>query len=119
MENARLFFFGGERGGVGTSGFAAKVEDVGAFLEHPEGLGDGAFGGVLGRVVEAAVGEGVGRDIEDAHDQSALAKNESASAKMPVVMGAGSEGHGVILGQLMVVSCQLSWILTAGARLRG
>jgi hypothetical protein len=74
---------------------------------------------VLGRVVEAAVGEGVGRDIEDAHDQSALAKNESASAKMPVVMGAGSEGHGVILGQLMVVSCQLSWILTAGARLRG
>jgi hypothetical protein len=62
---------------------------------------------VLGRVVEAAVGEGVGRDIEDAHDQSALAKNESASAKMPVVMGAGSEGHGVILGQLMVVGCQL------------
>ena len=101
-----MFFFRGEWTGVRTGRFAAEVNDVGAFIEHPEGLGDGSLWGVLGRVVEATVGEGVGRDVEDAHDQSALAECESASAKMPVVTDARSERHGVILGQLMIVSCQ-------------
>ena len=47
-EDAGLFFVGGEGGGVGAGGFAADVEDVGAFVEHVEGLGEGAFRGVLG-----------------------------------------------------------------------
>ena len=33
-EDAGLLFFGGEWGGVGAGGFAADVEDVGAFVEH-------------------------------------------------------------------------------------
>ena len=95
-EDAGLFFVGGEGGGVGAGGFAADVEDVCAFVEHLYGLGEGAFGDVFGRVEEAAVGEGVGGDVEDAHDDGSLAESEGAGAKMPVVMAAG-EGHGRIL----------------------
>jgi len=96
-EDAGLFFFWGERGGVGTGGFAADVEDVGAFVEHGDGLGEGAFGGVLGGVEVAAVGEGVGRDVEDAHDEGSLAEGEGAGAEVPVEGRASDEGHGGIL----------------------
>ena len=93
-EDAGLFFFGGERGGVGAGGFAADVEDVGAFVEHGDGLGEGAFGGVLGGVEVAAVREGVGRDVEDAHDEGSLAERESAGSQAPVEAGTREEGHG-------------------------
>ena len=93
-EDAGLLFFGGERGGVGAGGFAADVEDVGAFVEHGDGLGEGAFGGVLGRVEVAAVGEGVGRDVEDAHDEGSPAEREGAGAQAPVEAGTRGEGHG-------------------------
>ena len=92
-EDAGLFFFGGEWSGVGAGGFAADVEDVGA-LSSMLCLVEGPFGGVLGRVEVAAVGEGVGRDVEDAHDDGPRAEGECASAEMPVVMAAGREGHG-------------------------
>ena len=52
---------------------------------------------MFGGVKEAAVGEGVGRDVEDAHDEGSLAKREGAGAEVPVVMAAGREGHGAIL----------------------
>ncbi len=39
-EDTGLFFFGRERSGVGAGGFAAEVEDIGAFVEHAEGLGE-------------------------------------------------------------------------------
>ena len=104
--------FGGERSGVGTGGFAAEVENVGAFVEHAEGLRDGALRGVFGRVVEAAVGEGVGCDVEDAHDEGSSAERERAGAEMPVVVSAGREGHG---GILVLVARDRS----LGARLRG
>ncbi len=68
-EDAGLLFVGGEWMGVGAGGFAADVEDVGAFVEHFLGLLEGSFGGVRGGVEEAAVGEGVGSDVEDAHDE--------------------------------------------------
>ena len=42
----------------------------------------------------AAVGEGVGGDVEDAHDEGARAEREGAGAEVPVVMGARGEGHG-------------------------
>ena len=96
-EDAGLFFFWGERGGVGAGGFAAEVENVGAFIEHLEGLGEGSFGGVGGRVIKAPVGKGVGRDVEDAHDEGSRAEGESAGAEMPVVMSAPRQGHGEIL----------------------
>ncbi len=93
-KDAGLLFFCRERRGVGAGGFAADVEDVGAFVEHGEGVGEGSFGGVFGGVEVAAVGEGVGRDVEDAHDEGARAEREGAGAEVPVVMAAGGEGHG-------------------------
>ena len=96
-EDAGLLFFGRERSGVGARGFAAEVEDVGAFIQHAEGLRDGSFGSVFGGIVEAAVGERVRRDIEDAHDEGSLAERKGACAEMPVMMSAGGEGHGGIL----------------------
>jgi hypothetical protein len=96
-EDARLFFFGGERGGVGACRFTADVENVGAFVEEVERLGNGSFGGVLGGVEVAAVGKGVGRDVENAHDEGSLAQSEGAGAEMPVMMAARREGHDEIL----------------------
>ena len=72
-EDAGLLFFRGERCGVGAGGFAADVEDVGAFVEHFFCLVEGAFGGLAGSVEVAAVGEGVGCDVEDAHDEGSPA----------------------------------------------
>ncbi len=100
-EDAGLLFVGSERRGVGAGGFAADVEYVGALVEHGEGLGEGAFGGMLGRVEVAAVGEGVGCDVEDAHDEGSLAEGEDAGAEMPVEARSSDEGHGKIsVGQL-------------------
>jgi hypothetical protein len=105
-EDAGLLLVGGDRGGVGAGGFAADVEDVGAFVEHRECLGEGSFGSVPGRVEEAAVGEAVGSDVEDAHDERPLAQSEGAGAEAPVEAAAGGEGHGVILS--VTVSSNLS-----------
>jgi len=96
-ENAGLFFVGCERRCVGAGGFSADVEDVSSFVEHGHCLGEGPFGGVLGGVEVAAVGEGVGCDVEDAHDEGAPAQRKSASTEMPIMMAAGCEGHGGIL----------------------
>jgi len=41
-----------------------------------------------------AIGEGVGCDVKDAHDEGSLAQSEAAGAEMPVVMAAGGKGHG-------------------------
>ena len=96
-EDAGLFFVGGEWCGVGPRGFATDVEDVCAFVDHLCGLGEGTFGGVIGRVEEAPVREGVGRDVEDAHDDGSRAEGQGSGAEMPVVMAACREGHGEIL----------------------
>ncbi len=101
-EDARLLFVGGERCGVGAGGFAADVENGCAFVEHLQGLLKGSFGRVARGVEEAAVGEGVGCDVEDAHDDGSLAQGEGAGAEVPVVMAAGCEGHVWILA----VSCR-------------
>jgi hypothetical protein len=49
----------------------------------------------------AAVGEGVGGDVEDAHDEGSLAEGKGSGAEAPVEMGTGAlargEGHGGIL----------------------
>ena len=91
-EDAGLFFGGGEGGGVGAGGLAADVEDLGAGVEHGESLGEGAVGCVLGGVEMAAVGEAVGRDVEDAHDDGSRAEWEGAGAEAPFVESAC--GHG-------------------------
>jgi len=101
-EDAGLLLFSGERSRVGPSGFAADVEDVRAFVEHLEGVGDGADRGVFGRVEVATVGEGVGRNVEDAHEDGSLAQGKGAGAEVPVEVWARREGHEGILA----VSCQ-------------
>ena len=83
-EDAGLFFFGGERDGVGAGGFAADVEEVGAFVEHLEGVGYGSGGGVFGGVEVAAVGEAVGGDVEDAHENRAPTQRKGAGAEVPI-----------------------------------
>ena len=89
-QYAGLLFGGGDGDGVGAGGFAAEVEDVGAFVEHCERVVEGGGG-----VEElAAVGEGVGRDVEDAHDERPRAEREGAGAKAPVEARADGKGHG-------------------------
>ena len=70
--------FLGERhgAGAGAGGFAADVENVGAFSGEPQAVGDGARGGV----VLAAIREAVGRDIDDAHDTGAI-KRQTGEAR--------------------------------------
>ncbi len=90
-KDAGLLFAGRERSGVGAGGFAADVEDVGSFFEHLEGLGYGSVGSVLWGVEVAAVGEGVGGDVEDAHDDSPLAEGNGAGAEEPLEGSAAGE----------------------------
>jgi len=92
-----LFFFGRQGSGVGACGFAAEIEDIGAFVEQSEGVGERTLRGVGGGVEETAVGEGVRRNVEDTHDEGSLAERKGACAEMPVVTSAGGEGHGGIL----------------------
>jgi len=101
-EDAGLLLVGAEGRGVGAGGFAADVEDGCTFVEHLERLLEGSFGRVVGGVEEAAVGEGIGRDIEDAHDDGSLAEGDGTGAEVPVMMTAGDEGH----VEILAVSCR-------------
>ena len=61
---------------IGAGRFRADVDDVGAFRDHAPRLGDGAL-----RIDEAAaVGEGVRRDVEDAHDERAVERRAGREA---------------------------------------
>ena len=53
-----------------SSGLATDVKDVGAFVGHVAGVGEGGFN----RGVASAVGKAVRRDVEDAHNQCSLAE---------------------------------------------
>ncbi len=59
-------------------------------VEEIEGAGKGALRSVGGGVEVAAVGEGVGGDIEDAQDEGSAAESEGAGAEAPVEDGARS-----------------------------
>jgi hypothetical protein len=60
-------------------------------------LSEGPFGSVLGGVEVAAVGEAVGGDVEDAHDERPLAQSEGPGAEAPIERWTGREGHEAIL----------------------
>ncbi len=77
----------GERGGLrggggyaGAGGFAADVEDVGTFVEEREAVSDGRPG--IG--VQASVGERIGGDVEDPHDEGSLAERKPTAAEIPL-----------------------------------
>ena len=46
-----------------------------------------------GGVELASVGEAVGGEVEDGHDEGAGAEREGSGAELPVVGGACGEGH--------------------------
>ena len=70
-QDAAQFFVGGQGAFVAegrrAGAFAADVQDVRAGLGQRVGVADRR----VRAGVQAAVGEGVGRDVEDAHDQGA------------------------------------------------
>ncbi len=79
-----------DRLGAWTRGFTADVEDVGA-------VGDQCHA-VLHRVIDAAehaaVAEGVGGHVDDAHDQRPLPQREHVRTAAPdVVAHAGNRGR--------------------------
>ena len=63
-------------GGAGAGGLAADVDEVGALGDEVEAVLDG------GRGVEpaAAVGEGVGGDVDDSHDRAAVPLRQAGDA---------------------------------------
>jgi hypothetical protein len=86
-QNAREFRFSGDSsseggslsgsgGRAGTGGFASDVEDIRAFIEKREAMGDAG----LGVEVKAAVREGIGRNVEYAHDEGSLTEEKCAAA---------------------------------------
>ncbi len=78
-EQAGLLFFGGDGRGVGAGGLGAEIEEVGAVVEELKRVGDG---GLVGEE-EAAVGEAVGRDVDDAHHQRARPEGKDSGAQTP------------------------------------
>ncbi len=84
-EDAAHFLILGYRGGAGAGGFAADVDDVGPLVQHALGvLLGGGCGGVL-----PAVGEGVGGDVEYAHDTALWGQLPDFVAQVP-------EAHGIL-----------------------
>ena len=69
VEHAGLLLLGAQPHGARAGGLAADVENVCALLDELQAVGDGR----LGRGPAAAVGEGVGGDVDDAHDERAAA----------------------------------------------
>src|SRR5258708_33051644 len=65
---------------AGARGFAADVEDVGALFEQTLSMSDGFFA-----IKElATIGKRIGRDVDDSHDQRALAEFERSSTQIPL-----------------------------------
>jgi hypothetical protein len=73
-DEAADFLGGGDAGAAGLGGFGSDVDDVGALLFEFEGAGKSA----VGILVETAVGERVGCDVEDAHDEGSFAETDLA-----------------------------------------
>ena len=68
-----------DQGGVRARALAADIDDIGARRQHRP---SGCDGGV-GRRMHSAIGEGIGGDVENAHDQRA-------------VEGEAGPGHGCV-----------------------
>ena len=53
--------------------FAADIQHVGSFLHHP----DAGFNGPRGIEQAAAIGKGIGCDVDDAHHERAIAGSQA------------------------------------------
>jgi hypothetical protein len=63
-DNTPQLFSGWDRVGPGAGTFSAYVDDISPFRRKPEALGYGRFPAVE----QVSIREGIGSDIEDAHD---------------------------------------------------
>ena len=79
-----LLLRGDGSAGAGASGFAADIDDDGAVRKH----GERGLHGFVDRAQAAAVGEGIRRHVEDAHDARDRAQRERLRTQLPVEMGA-------------------------------
>ena len=72
----RDFFLRGNRLGSGPRGFAADIEQIGAFLDQFQTVRD------RGRRIElpAAVGKRIGRDVDDARDARTIERERTSRA---------------------------------------
>ena len=66
-----------------ASGFSADVKDVGTLVQQTLGL----LERLVAIEVSATVGEGIRGEVDDAHDQRALAEFQRACAQVPVEDG--------------------------------
>ena len=84
-HQAGLFFVGADgrcrAAGIGARACAlgAEVKEIGAFFYALHAADHCSFGAQE----QAAVAERVGRDVDDAHDEGALAERERAGAELP------------------------------------
>ncbi len=93
--------------GAGAGGLAADVEDVGTFREELEAVLDGATD--VGKL--PAVGKGVGRDIEDAHDHPALVQFMDGVTDAPDLFHGPSRSQSGAGGNLKTM-----WVFAGTAR---
>ena len=75
-NNPAQFLEGIHRRGPRAGGLSAHIDDVGAAAEHLEAAADGCSG----LEMAAAVGEGIGRAVEDAHNNRPWARPELIEA---------------------------------------
>jgi hypothetical protein len=86
-EPAQFLGFGNAHG-AGARGFGSDVDDVGAFFFQLQGAGEGA----VGVAVLTAIRERVGGDVENSHDERALAELQGLVSEFPFVVLTGHEG---------------------------
>ena len=92
-EDARLLFVGADGWGcpacIGARAraFGAEVEQVGAIFYALHAAGHRS----LGAQEQTAIAEGVGCDVDDAHDEGALAERERAGLELPGGDGSGGD----------------------------
>ena len=79
---AGQFFRLGYGGCSGAGGFAADIEEIRPFRGERQRVRHGGFGG---RVL-ATIGKGIGRDIDDAHDERAARKPHARSPARQIIL---------------------------------
>ena len=111
-QQAAGFGGGGYGSAAGAGGFGAYVDDVGAVGGHPAGQGHGGV-----RVAgQAVAGEGVGRQVDDAHYGGAAAPDGRRAAGFVAGGGEGQRGWGrgqvaggPVIRRPAVGGCCLGW----------
>ena len=101
-HHAAKFLLHVDRLGVGPGAFAADVEDVGALGGQPQAV----LHGRVGVEAVAAVGEAVGRDVDDAHQQRAACPTVSVRVRS-FQWSAGWRSEGSMIGSCETASGSL------------